>query len=59
MDDPLRYGYAVYCGKCKRDGIEPVSFREWAKISADYDIEWAAADVEYEEAAKAVPESTT
>lgn len=46
MDDPLRYGYAVYCGKCKQNGVEPVSFREWAKISMEYDIEWTAAKIE-------------
>lgn len=48
--DNLRYGYAYYVGRCKQEGITPIDFRTWARVDAEYDIEWEAARRYYEEA---------
>lgn len=40
--------YDSYCRRCQSQGIEPVPFRSWAIIDAEYDIEWAAVGREYD-----------
>lgn len=47
--DNLRSGYAYYRERCKQKGITPISFRDWAKVDQEYDLEWEAASYEYEQ----------
>lgn len=53
--DNLRAGYAYYCGRCKQEGIAPVSFRVWARADSEYDLEWEIAKYEYEQEAIDLP----
>lgn len=50
--DNLRSGYAYYCGRCKQEGIMPISFRDWARADQEYDLEWEAVNYDYEQETK-------
>lgn len=42
--------YEGYGRRCRSKGIDPLPFRSWAIIDAEFDIEWTAAKLEYGEA---------
>lgn len=42
--------YADYVQRCKERGVDPVSFRVWAKADDEYEREWEIANYEYEHA---------
>lgn len=52
----LNSRYDGYRQRCAAQGITPVPFRSWATIDAEYDIEWVAAQREYDEATTEVKE---
>lgn len=52
-DKDIRERYEGYRRRCESEEIAPVPFRSWAIIDAEYDIEWAAAQMEYDVVIKA------